>query len=56
MAMIYDLVAQGLQMILVLAVAPFILGVSRKVKARLLRRFGPPLLQPYRDIWKLMHK
>ncbi|GIK80418.1 MAG: NADH-quinone oxidoreductase subunit H [Pseudorhodoplanes sp.] len=56
MAMIYDLVAQGLQMILVLAVAPFILGVTRKVKARLLRRIGPPLLQPYRDIWKLMHK
>lgn len=54
--MIYDLVAQGLQMILVLAVAPFILGVTRKVKARLLRRIGPPLLQPYRDIWKLMHK
>src|SRR5262249_3246435 len=26
------------------------------VKARLLRRIGPPLLQPYLDLWKLMHK
>ncbi|KAB2883925.1 MAG: formate hydrogenlyase [Pseudorhodoplanes sp.] len=56
MAIIYELAAQGMQMILVLAVAPFILGVTRRFKARLLRRIGPPLLQPYRDIWKLMHK
>jgi len=40
----------------VVAVAPGILGVTRKVKARLLRRIGPPVLQPYRDLWKLMHK
>jgi formate hydrogenlyase subunit 4 len=30
--------------------------VTRSVKARLLRRIGPPVLQPYRDLWKLMHK
>jgi formate hydrogenlyase subunit 4 len=28
----------------------------RKVKARLLRRQGPPLLQPYRDLIRLMRK
>jgi formate hydrogenlyase subunit 4 len=28
----------------------------RKVKARLLRRQGPPLIQPYRDLVRLMHK
>jgi len=28
----------------------------RKVKARLLRRRGPPLLQPYRDLIRLMRK
>ena len=28
----------------------------RKVKARLLRRQGPPLLQPYRDLLRLMRK
>jgi len=43
-------------MLLVVAVAPLVLGITRKVKARLLARIGPPVLQPYRDIWKLMHK
>ena len=53
---ILDLAAQGTQMFLVLAVAPLMLGITRKVKARLLRRIGPPLWQPYIDLWKLMHK
>ena len=48
--------AQALQMFLVLLIAPLVVGITRKVKARLLRRIGPPLLQPYRDIWKLLHK
>ena len=56
MALIFELIAQTMQLVLVLAIAPFMLGVTRKVKARLLRRIGPPLLQPYRDLWKLMHK
>ena len=43
-------------MLLVLAIAPLVLGVTRKVKARLLRRIGPPIWQPYLDLWKLMHK
>jgi formate hydrogenlyase subunit 4 len=53
---IANLAAQAVQMFLVLAVAPLILGVTRKVKARLLRRIGPPIFQPYSDLWKLMHK
>jgi formate hydrogenlyase subunit 4 len=56
MAMTIDLAAQAAQMLLVLVLAPLILGITRKVKARLLRRVGPPLWQPYVDIWKLMHK
>jgi len=56
MALITDLGLQALQMFMVVVIAPFVLGVTRKVKARLLRRVGPPLLQPYRDLWKLMHK
>ena len=56
MALIGDLLLQAVQMVLVVAVAPAVLGVTRKVKARLLRRIGPPTLQPYRDLWKLMHK
>ena len=56
MALIVELFLQAVQMALVVAVAPAVLGVTRKVKARLLRRVGPPMLQPYRDLWKLMHK
>ena len=43
-------------MLLVLALAPLLLGFTRKVKARLLRRRGPPLLQPYRDLLRLIRK
>ena len=50
MALIRDLAIQGAQMLLVLLLAPLFTGFVRKVKARLLRRQGPPLLQPYRDL------
>jgi len=56
MGMIVDLALQGLQMGLVLLVAPLLTGVTRKVKARLLRRRGASVLQPYRDLWRLMRK
>ncbi len=54
--MIRDLVVQGTQMALVLLLAPLLTGLVRKVKARLLRRQGPPLLQPYRDLYRLLMK
>ncbi len=54
--MITDLAVQGVQMMLVLLLAPLLTGFVRKVKARLLRRQGPPLLQPYRDLLRLMRK
>ena len=47
---------QLLQIVLVLALAPLLTGVTRKVRARLLRRRGPPLLQPYRGLLKLIRK
>jgi formate hydrogenlyase subunit 4 len=50
------LVVQGVQMALVLLAAPLLTGWIRKVKARLQRRRGPPLLQPYRDLWRLLGK
>jgi formate hydrogenlyase subunit 4 len=56
MALILDLAVQGAQMLLVLALAPLLTGIVRKVKARLLRRRGPPLLQPYRDLVRLLRK
>jgi formate hydrogenlyase subunit 4 len=54
--MIPDLLVQGIQTLAVLALAPLLTGVVRKVKARLLRRQGPGLLQPYRDLLRLLHK
>jgi formate hydrogenlyase subunit 4 len=56
MVLILDLAVQGVQMVLVLALAPLLIGFTRKVKARLLRRRGPPLLQPYRDLIRLTRK
>lgn len=51
-----ELLAQFVQMALVLALAPLLTGFVRKLKARLLRRRGPPLLQPYRDLLRLLRK
>lgn len=56
MALIYDLAMQAAQMTLVLVLAPGLVGYIRAVKARLLRRRGPSVLQPYRDLAKLMRK
>jgi formate hydrogenlyase subunit 4 len=56
MAVILNMLVQGAQMLLVLLLAPLLTGFVRKVKARLLRRQGPPLLQPYRDLARLMKK
>jgi len=56
MVLIGDLIIQGAQMLLVLLLAPLFTGYVRKVKARLLRRQGPPLIQPYRDLVRLVRK
>jgi len=56
MVVIPDIIVQGVQMLLVLLLAPLLTGFVRKIKARLLRRQGPPLLQPYRDLIRLMRK
>jgi formate hydrogenlyase subunit 4 len=56
MAVIIDLAVQGAQMLLVLLLAPLLTGLVRKTKARFLRRRGPSLLQPYRDLVRLMRK
>ncbi len=45
-----------LQFALLLAAAPLLTGLVRKVKARLNGRVGPGLLQPYRDLWRLLRK
>ena len=56
MVLIRELAVQGAQMMLVLLLAPLLTGLIRKAKARILRRRGPPLIQPYRDLIRLMRK
>jgi formate hydrogenlyase subunit 4 len=56
MGLIGDLAIQISQMLAVLLLAPLLTGFIRKAKARLLRRQGSPLLQPYFDLVKLVRK
>jgi formate hydrogenlyase subunit 4 len=56
MAVILDFAVQGAQMLLVLLLAPLLTGFVRKLKARFLRRQGPPVIQPYRELARLMRK
>jgi formate hydrogenlyase subunit 4 len=54
--LIADFAVQGAQMLIVLLMAPMLTGLVRKIKARMLRRAGPPVIQPYRDLVRLMRK
>jgi len=56
MAVIPELLVQAVQMALVLLLAPLLTGFVRKMKARLLRRQGSPIIQPYRDLLRLLRK
>ncbi len=56
MGLIVHLALQALEMAIALAAAPLLTGFVRKVKARLQRRAGPPLLQVYRDLARLVAK
>ena len=56
MALISDFAFQLGQMLLVLLLAPLVTGFVRQAKARLLRRRGPPLIQPYLEIVRLTRK
>jgi formate hydrogenlyase subunit 4 len=56
MDLIRDLLVQGMQMAVVLLLSPLLTGFVRKVKARLTRRKGASVIQPYRDLIRLMRK
>ncbi|WOS65503.1 respiratory chain complex I subunit 1 family protein [Sinorhizobium fredii] len=56
MVLISALLVQAVQMVTVVLLAPLLTGYTRKVKARLLRRQGPPVIQPYRDLLRLLRK
>ena len=44
------------QLICIPLFSPLCVGVIRKMKARLQNRQGASIVQPYYDIWKLLHK
>ena len=54
--MIGPFLVQAGQMALVLLAAPLLTGLVRKVKARVQRRRGASVLQPYRDLRRLLSK
>jgi len=56
MDVIADSAVQGVQMLLVFLLAPLLTGFVRKIKARLQRRQGASMLQPYRDLLRLLRK
>jgi formate hydrogenlyase subunit 4 len=51
-AILGTLVLALVQVALTLLVAPLLLGITKRVKARLQYRRGPSILQPYRDLAK----
>jgi formate hydrogenlyase subunit 4 len=56
MAVILEGLVQLCQLAVVVALAPLLTGYVRTLKARLLGRQGPPLLQPYRELARLLRK
>src|SRR5580765_5079272 len=56
MVVISDIVVLGVQMLLVLLLAPLLTGFVRKIKARLVRHQGASMFQPYRDLLRLLRK
>lgn len=54
--MIGRFVAVLSQAAVVLLLSPLITGISKTLKARLQTRRGPGILQPYRDLYKLLRK
>lgn len=56
MHLLWAILGGALNVALVLLLAPLLEGVARKLTARIQSRQGPPLLQPYFDLLKLLGK
>src|SRR5690242_7796066 len=56
MQVVWAILGGAFNVVLVLALAPLLQGVARKITARIHSRQGPPLLQPYFDLLKLLGK
>lgn len=46
----------ALQIALIPALSPLCTGIIKKIKAKLQNRQGASIFQPYKDLWKLLHK
>lgn len=56
MSGLYALIAVILYIVLAPFIGGLIAGVDRRISARMQSRFGPPILQPFYDVFKLMNK
>ncbi|MBX6742384.1 MAG: NADH-quinone oxidoreductase subunit H [Acetobacteraceae bacterium] len=56
MALLGGILEQLLHLALLLAAAPLVLGITRWLQARMLGRRGAPVLQPFRDLDRLLRK
>lgn len=45
-----------MQLVFVPLLSPLCIGIIKKIKAKLQNRQGASIFQPYKDIWKLLHK
>ena len=45
-----------IQILFVPVASPLCIGIIRKIKAKFQNRIGASIFQPYRDLWKLLHK
>lgn len=45
-----------LQILVVMAFAPLMAGINKRLKEMVQSKCGPSIFQPYRDLWKLFHK
>ena len=56
MPILPDWLIQVLQVLTVVLLGPLVTGAIARAEAIVQQRRGPSVLQPYRDIWKLLHK
>lgn len=54
--MLYRILANLLQVLVVLLLSPLAAGVLNRLKEIVQSKRGPSIFQPYRDLWKLFHK
>jgi formate hydrogenlyase subunit 4 len=54
--MTYRILANVLQVLVILLLSPLTAGVLNRLKEIVQSKRGPSVFQPYRDLWKLFHK